>query len=171
MAIYDELNSYRRGVYPEGQLTPARQERLELTSKKLEAALSSYVLPRDITVFRGVSLENAVACIQGIQGEFDFTKADNGFGNARRLREKARGKTFLDNGFVSTSISAAGAFEKEVVLAFRLKRGDKRGAFVKFSSETSEQDEFLLKPSEPFTVHSTRLEIRNGRAVVLITLK
>lgn len=171
MAIYDELNSYRRGVYPEGQLTPARKERLELTSKKLEAALSSYVLPKDITVFRGVSLENAVACIQGIQGEFDFSKADNGFGNARRLREKARGKTFLDNGFVSTSISAAGAFEKEVVLAFRLKRGDKRGAFVKFSSETSEQDEFLLKPSEPFTVHSTRLEIRNGRAVVLITLK
>ena len=66
MAIYDELNSYRRGVYPEGQLTPARKERLELTSKKLEAALSSYVLPRDITVFRGVSLENAVACIHAL---------------------------------------------------------------------------------------------------------
>ena len=171
MPLYDELNSYRRGTYPKDELTPERKERLEVTSKKLEAALDTYELPQDIVVFRGTSLKNAVACIRGIQGEFDFTKADNGFGNARRLRENGPGEVFEDRGFTSASLSSAGAFEREAVLEFRLKKGDRRGAFVKFSSETSEQDEFLLRPEERFFVRTTKLEIRGGRAVVVLVLE
>lgn len=169
MPLYDELNSYKRGTYPKGELTPERKERLEVTSKKLEAALDTYELPQDLVVFRGVSIRSLISCVPSLGVLIKDT--DTPMACARKVSSNAKNAPFQDEGFVSTSLSSAGAFEKDVVLEFHLKKGDKRGAFVKFTSETTEQDEFLLKPGMPFTVRAARTEVRGPKVVAIIALR
>lgn len=124
--LYEDINeSLRKGAVPSG---------LKSTIQTLDRAIAKSTIPHDVTLFRGVQ--------------------------SRRLLDKAVANgspSFTDLGFSSTSIShnTAAGFTPEdrpVMLAIRVKKGQK-GAFLgkNLSAEPAE-NEVLLPRNARFTI-------------------
>lgn len=158
-SAFEEINALLRGDSPAG-LTPDRKDLLGKQARLLRSALGKFVPAQDFVVFRGTAIKNAVHCTNPRVGD-DIEPGDSDLAKIRKLDSALTDGTIWTNpGFSSSSVSAVGAFDQSLVLRIHVRKGMRCGAFVKFGSETPEQDEFLLAPGTPLVVTQRHIEWR-----------
>ena len=105
----------------------------------LDNIISRFEVPEDVSLYRGSNL--------------DFLNREFNINNLEDLL----GKSYIDKGYVSTSIILDNAFlNKDAVFEIKLPGGKGRGAFISSFSRHFDELEFLLKRNTKFKIVDIR---------------
>lgn len=156
-SAFEEINGVMRGTMPASR---SREKLLRKQARAVESALRKFKTEEDLVVYRGVGVD-AVPAATSTRAGAGIKSGESLLAGLRRIEaDLTGGAQWIDPGFSSTSVSKISAFEHPVVLRIRIRKGVQVGAFVKFASETAEQDEFLFVPGAKLQVRGCFLEWR-----------
>ena len=137
---YKNINGVLRGK--ENHFEYGNEERNELLHK----ALSNANLPNNITVYRGGS--------SSVLGNL-ATVADS----------ELIGKTFLDRGYVSTSMSPNTAFRGDVLMVINVPTGSHAACIEELSAAGSYEQELLIDRGQLFSISGVHRDQHNRRII------
>ena len=138
------INAVLRGI--EKDMHPDNMESAKILHRKLKQAK----LPQDCVVYRGTS--------------------DKALGMARLLPDKMlEGKIFMDEGFMSTSLSREEAFAGDVLLEIEAPKGSP-GVYVGYCSSVGHcESEVLFDAGQTMRIKSVQRDKR-GRRVIRVVI-
>lgn len=137
---YKNINGVLRGK--ENHFEYGNEERNELLHK----ALSKAILPNSITVYRGGN--------SSILGNL-----------ANVADSELAGKTFLDMGYVSTSMSSNSAFGGDVLMVINVPKGSRAACIEELSLAGSYEQELLIDRGQVFSISSVHRDEHNRRVI------
>lgn len=137
---YKNINGVLRGK--ENNFENGNEEKNELLHK----ALSNASLPNNITVYRGGS--------SSVLGHLS-TVADS----------ELIGKTFLDKGYVSTSMSPNTAFGGDVLMVISVPMGTHAACIEELSAAGSYEQELLIDRGQLFSISGVHRDEHNRRII------
>lgn len=149
-SYYQDINDHLRGI-----VDLSADKNIPTIVKDLDSAISKFPLNKDITVFRGVNID----AVENLLKENKISKYSD-----------LVGKTYKDNGYMSTSaiknIEQFGS--KKVQMELQIPKGIGKGAYInELSGFTDEEYEFLLKRGSEFEI----LEVKEDNIYGDITFK
>lgn len=149
-SYYQDINDHLRGI-----VDLSADKNIPTIVKDLDSTISKFPLNKDITVFRGVNID----AVENLLKENKISKYSD-----------LVGKTYKDNGYMSTSaiknIEQFGS--KKVQMELQIPKGIGKGAYInELSGFTDEEYEFLLKRGSEFEI----LEVKEDNIYGDITFK
>ena len=149
-SYYQDINDHLRGI-----VDLSADKNIPTIVKDLDSTISKFPLNKDITVFRGVNVD----AVENLLKENKISKYSD-----------LVGKTYKDNGYMSTSaiknIEQFGS--KKVQMELQIPKGIGKGAYInELSGFTDEEYEFLIKRGSEFEI----LEVKEDNIYGDITFK
>lgn len=132
---YQDINDHLRGI-----VDLSTDKNIPLLIQDLDTTINKFNLKEDVTVFRGVNVD----AIEKLLKE----------NNVKNYTDLV-GKTYKDNGYMSTSaISGIEQFgTKKIQMELQITKGVGKGAYInELSGFTNEEYEFLLKRGSNFDI-------------------
>lgn len=141
---YSNINRVLRGT--EKEMSPRNREYAKTLHRKLKQAQ----LPQDCIVYRGTS--------------------DKALGMVRHLPDKMlEGRIFMDEGFMSTSLSREEAFAGDVLLEIEAPKGSK-GMYVGYCSSVGHcESEVLFDAGQTMRIKSVQRD-KHGRRIIRVVI-
>ena len=149
---YYQMNKFlRSGVVPSYETKQSLTEQTDAIAN----GISRFVLPRNITVYRGAS------------GKSMFGTDLDGV-NVSDFNAMYKGAILQDRGFASTSIRKGREFSKSVLYEIRVPKGTGRGAYVAPISSHETEKEFLIQKDSYFKINGARMD--RDKMVITMTV-